>query len=262
MRVLITGASKGIGRATAIELAARGHEVVATARRAEDLANLKVAERIPLDVTNDVSVAGAIGQAGEVDVLVNNAGVIALGPVEAVPVARVAELFDVNVLGCLRMIGALVPAMRERGSGRVVNVSSVVGRVTMPLNGVYGATKYAIEALSEALAFELGPFGVDVAVIEPGAVASGALDTPEVHDTVDRAYQALFAQVAFNDPMETATVAAAIADVVERDSGPLRVPVGAAAEGLLGARASMDDASLDAMLRSALGLDWTAEAIQ
>lgn len=258
-RVLITGTSKGIGRATAVELTSRGHEVIATARALDALEGLDVAMRLALDVTDEDSVRRAAEEAGAVDVLVNNAAELILGPVEAVPVARAAGLFDTNVLGVLRTVGAFVPGMRERGSGAVVNVSSVAGRVSLPLNGIYCATKYAVEALSEALRFELGPFGVRVALVEPGAVATGALDDPERHDTPSAAYAGLFSQLGFSGALATETVAVAVADVVEADDPPLRTAVGAAAEQLLGARSALGDTELDAMLRGALGLDWPAK---
>ena len=167
-RVLITGCSSGFGRAAAIELATRGHHVIATARRPDTLADLEVAERLVLDVTDDASVAACVAAAGDIDALVNNAGVSVSGPVEAVPLAEVRRLFETNVAGALRMMQAVVPAMRARRSGVVVNVSSVNGKVAQPLAGFYAATKHALEALSEALYFEVGHFDVRVVIIEPG----------------------------------------------------------------------------------------------
>ena len=177
-RILITGCSKGLGRATALELSRRGHEVVATARRPESLASLPVAARLALDVRDAASVRRAAAEAGRVDVLVNNAGEIAVGPLESIPFDEIQKLYDINVFGTLRTIQAFAPAMRERGSGTIVNISSVVGRLALPLTGIYASTKWAIEALSEALRIELGHFGVKVVVIEPGQVGTGALDAP------------------------------------------------------------------------------------
>ena len=138
-RVLITGCSTGIGRATAVELTKRGHEVVATARRPETLADLDVADRLALDVDDDASVASLRDAAGQVDVLVNNAGFEVSGPIEKVPLDEVRRMFETNVFGALRMIQAFLPAMRERGSGTIVNVSSVAGRAAAPLGALYSA---------------------------------------------------------------------------------------------------------------------------
>src|SRR5215470_14039128 len=124
-RVLITGCSSGIGRATAVELTKRGHDVIATARRPETLDDLDVAQRLALDVTSDASVAAAVAAAGEVDVLVNNAGIAIGGPIEKVPLDRAQALFDTNVWGALRMIQAIAPSMRARNGGAIVNVTSV-----------------------------------------------------------------------------------------------------------------------------------------
>ena len=261
-RVLITGCSKGIGRATARLLAAGGHEVVASARDLRSIEDLDVSARVALDVTDPGSVASAVAAAGELDALVNNAGEIALGPVEAVPIDEVRHLFDLNVFGQLRMVQAVVPQMRARGQGTIINLSSVVGRVTMPLNGVYGATKYAVEALSEALRFELAPFGVRVAVVEPGVVATGALEAPRAYAASDDAYGPLAAQIHSpgQEMLAPEQVAEAIADVIEADRSPLRRPVGSDAEALLAARAALDDDALDATLRQSLGIDWSADA--
>ncbi len=175
-RVLVTGASSGIGEATARALARRGHAVFAAGRREDRLAAL--AEREPgvtpvaMDVTDPASVAAAVDAIGDLDVLVNNAGFAAIGPVEAVDRDEVRRQFDTNVFGLLEVTRAVLPAMRRRGSGRIVNISSVVGRTTFPAMGVYGASKYAVEALSDALRAEVRPLGIDVIVVEPGFVRS------------------------------------------------------------------------------------------
>src|SRR5580658_1578070 len=169
-RAIVTGCSSGIGRATALELTVRGYEVIATARRHESIADLAVARALTLDVDSDESVAAAQATVGPVDVLVNNAGFGIEGPVEEVPLSEVRRAFETNFFGAARMIQAFVPAMRERGSGTVVNVTSVAGVVAAPLAGFYSATKFALEALSEALHLEVGHFGVKVLVVEPGSI--------------------------------------------------------------------------------------------
>jgi len=189
LNVLVTGASSGIGRATAIEFARRGHQVFAAARREEVLAGLAGAtpniRAVGLDVTDPDSVARAwskidasTGGAG-VDVLVNNAGFALAGPIEVLADADVRRQFDTNVFGLLTMTRTVLPAMRSRGSGRVINISSLVGRTTFPGMGVYGATKYAVEAVSDALRQEVARFGIRVVIIEPGFVATGLADAAD-----------------------------------------------------------------------------------
>ena len=168
-RILITGCSTGIGRASAIELTKRGHEVIATARRVDTLRDLDVAEKLALDVADEASVLEVTGGVGQLDALVNNAGVGLAGPIENVPLPDVQRAFDTNVFGAVRMIQAVVPRMAV-GSGVIVNVTSVSGKVSGPLSGYYAATKHALEAISDALHYETGHFGLRVVVIEPGAI--------------------------------------------------------------------------------------------
>lgn len=263
-RALITGCSTGIGRATAVELTARGHEVVATARRPATLDDLDVAVRLALDVDDDASVAAAVAAAGEVDVLVNNAGWEAGGPVERVPIDAVKAMFETNVFGLVRMVQALAPAMRERGTGTIVNVSSMAGRVAAPLNGLYAASKFAVEALSESLHYELGHFGVRVVVIEPGEIATDFGDNvrrfgedtapwDELRAEWDRASGVLGGGGPAPGPE---LVAAAIAEAVEAEDPPLRIPVGADAELVAAVRSANDDAAFEATMRATLGLTW------
>ena len=236
--ILITGASKGIGRATAVELARRGHRVIATARDPRALDGLDVDQRLRLDVTDQVSVDAAVAKAGEIDVLVSNAGVIFRAAVEASPAAEIERLYALNTVGAVRVTQAVLPQMRERKKGRLVFVSSVGGRTVFPGNAAYAATKWALEAFAEALAMELADFGIEVTLAEPGPVSSGALDDPAAYRLPDDPYAFLFARggspaATMISPEE---VAAALADLAERPSVPLRVPVGALAEKVLAAR--------------------------
>jgi NAD(P)-dependent dehydrogenase (short-subunit alcohol dehydrogenase family) len=182
--VLITGASAGIGRETAVLLAERGHHVIATARTFPALEQVRRTTKgrvdtIELDVTSQDSVdaakreiASLVGQQG-VDVLINNAAYTLTGPMEEVGDAELKAQFETNVFGPMRMVRTFVPQMRERGAGRIINISSVVGRLALPFFGPYNATKHAIEALSDSLRHELKPFGIDVVIIEPGAISTG-----------------------------------------------------------------------------------------
>ena len=172
-RVLVTGASKRIGRATVRELAVRGHDVVATARSLAALEDLPAAARLALDVTDQESVDAAFAAAGELDALISNAGETLRAPAESVPLTEVSRLFQLNTVGALRVAQAVLPGMRARGRGRLLFVSSITGRVVVPLGGAYAASKWALEALAEAIAIEAGHFGVKVTLLEPGAVSSG-----------------------------------------------------------------------------------------
>ena len=263
MRAIVTGAGSGIGAATARVLADRGHQVVATARRLESLDDLHgMAARLALDVTDEASVAACLADAGEIDVLVNNAGISETGPLESYPHDVLVKMFETNVFGPMRMIRALVPAMRERRSGVVVNVTSVEGRVAAPLSGAYCGTKHALEAMSESLALEVGHFGVRVVIVEPGYIAPG-MRNPVRHGE-DSTYAELRAQWSGTDetlvgaggrpPPEL--VGMAIADATEDPATPLRVPVGADAEIILATRAQQDDATFLATMRQVLGLTW------
>lgn len=240
--VLITGASKGIGRATAAEFARRGYRVVATARDPRSLADLDVDRRLALDVTDPASIATAIEAAGEIDVLLANAGVIFYAAVEAIPVDRFAELFDLNTLGALRVAQAVLPAMRAQSRGRLLFMSSVVGRIVIPPGAAYQATKWALEALVESLAIEVAPFGIEAALLEPGAVSTGALDDVTRYALPDDPYKGLGGSGV--DPAQMITpeeVAAAVVDAAESEPLPLRVPIGDMARTVLAARRAAPD---------------------
>jgi NAD(P)-dependent dehydrogenase (short-subunit alcohol dehydrogenase family) len=263
MRVLITGCSTGFGRCAAIEIAKRGHAVVATARRPETLADLDVEQTLALDVDRDDSVAAAVAAAGEVDVLVNNAGWAADGPVEKVPLDDVRRMFETNFFGAVRMIQALAPGMRERRRGTIVNVSSVSGRVAPPLGGFYAASKFALEGLSETLHYELGHFGVRVVIVEPGYFQSSfrdnstryGVDSPP-YDELERIWSGSDEKLVGGERPGPEIVGSAIADAAEGLRPELRWPVGGDAEMVTKARASMDDAAFEASMRSLLKLDW------
>jgi NAD(P)-dependent dehydrogenase (short-subunit alcohol dehydrogenase family) len=181
--ILVTGAASGIGREAALRLAAAGHRVLVGDRRPDPLAELADTaagrlEPLPLDVADADSVEAVrveverrTGGHG-LDVLVNNAGYALPGPLEVLSDADLRAQFDTNVFGMLAVTRAFLPCMRTRGAGRVVNIGSIMGHITMPLLGAYIASKYAVGALTETLRMELAPFGVRVVLVEPGAVRS------------------------------------------------------------------------------------------
>ena len=236
--VLITGASKGIGRAIAVELADRGHRVIATARRPETLADLPVDRRLRLDVTDQESVDQAIRAAGDIDVLVSNAGETVRAPLESVPLAEFERLFQLNTVGALRVAQGVLPAMRERGAGHLVFISSIQGRVALPLIGPYGASKWALEALAETLAIETGHFGIAVSIVEPGVVSSGGAERARVFLAENDPYAPLYEALGAlrGESVTPQEVAAAVADTIEKPEPPLRVPVGEPATRILRAR--------------------------
>lgn len=176
--VLITGCSSGIGYATAERLAADGWKVYATARKPETLSGLKEkgCETLALDVTEEASMSAAvdtvIAAEGAVGVLVNNAGYSQSGAVESVPIDQIRRQFETNVFGLIRMCQLALPGMRQQRWGKIVNLGSMGGRLTFPGGGLYHATKYAVEAISDALRFEVRGFGVDVILIEPGLIVT------------------------------------------------------------------------------------------
>ena len=181
--VLITGCSSGIGRAAAVSLHDAGLRVYATARRVDTLADLasRGIATLALDVTDETSMAEAVAaveaDAGSVGTLVNNAGYGLYGPVEQVPMAEVRRQLETNFFGLVRLTQLVLPGMRRRRGGRILNVSSMGGRATLPGGAFYHASKYAVEAFSDALRMEVAQFGIEVVLIEPGPVKTPWTDT-------------------------------------------------------------------------------------
>ena len=247
--VLITGCSSGIGRATARAFLAADWQVFATARTVDDLADLEEAgcETLALDVTDPEAVASAVEEtvdiAGSIDCVVNNAGYAQMGPLEDVATVDLHRQFDVNVYGPHRLTRAALPHMRAQGEGRIINVSSVVGRISLPGAGAYAGSKHALEAMSDALRGEAEEFGIDVVVVEPGPVEtnfSDRVDDELPEDERTPAYESLYelydeAQLIgggsggpfASDPDD---VAAAILDAATSPEPPARYPVGPIAQ--------------------------------
>ena len=172
--VLITGCSTGIGRDLVQQLKRANHTVVATARQIEALVDLPADLKLPLDVAQPESIAVAVEitlqHFGRIDVLVNNAGYAVPGAIEEISDERLQQLFDVNVFGAVRMLRAVLPIMRQQRAGRIINLSSIAGRFAAPVDGLYSASKFALEALSDALRLEVLPYGIHVVLIEPGPI--------------------------------------------------------------------------------------------
>src|SRR5262245_26640685 len=269
--VLITGCSSGIGHATAECLAGAGWPVYATARRPESIADL--AERgchtLPLDVTDEGSMRDAVSAVekdeGAIGVLVNNAGYSQSGAIEGVPMERVRTQFETNVFGLLRMCQLALPGMRGQGWGRIVNVSSMGGRLTFPGGGAYHATKHAVEALSDAMRYEVRGFGVDVVVIEPGLIktqfgetAAGSIgDAGEQSDDPYAPFNAAVAAAtegAYEGPLRRLgggpeTVARAIERAISARRPRTRYKVTPSARLILAQRRLLSDRAWDAFMR-------------
>jgi len=255
--VLITGTSRGIGLATALAFGRAGHPVHATMRNPSqfpELAQTAEREKLPIsvstmDVDSDQSVRDTVTriqeQHGPIDVLVNNAGVAQSGGIEEIPLAKFRAVMETNYFGALRCIQALVPHMRQRRSGSIINVSSIAGRIACPPLGPYTASKWALEALSEVLAAEMKTFGVRVALVEPGII-----DTAMAREVEARTDHSIYRQPAriaalfeasLRNPVPPSLVAAKILEIVEKGTWQLRHPVGPDAVPFLQWRNQMTD---------------------
>ncbi len=269
--VMVTGCSSGIGRATALHLANLGWEVFATARRREAILDLEAfgCRTLGLDVTDERSMCDAVRAVeeaeGAVGVLVNNAGYSQSGAVEAVPLERVRAQFETNLFGAIRLAQLVLPGMRAQRWGRIVNVSSMGGRLVFPGGGIYHASKYALEAVSDALRFEVQAFGIGVVVVEPGLIRTrfcdAAVDTmtcvatespyAAFHDAVARATKesyakGLFARLAGAPEDVARTIARALAARRPR----ARYTVAPSAKLLIAQRRALPDRAWDRLLRT------------
>jgi NAD(P)-dependent dehydrogenase (short-subunit alcohol dehydrogenase family) len=255
--IVISGASRGIGLATAVELARAGHHIIATMRNpagSPELGEQAAREKLPIrietmDVDSDESVKQAFSRIlaqGPVDVLVNNAGIERLGSIEEAPLSAFRTCMETNYFGALRCIQAVIRPMRERGSGVIINVTSVAGKISASPFGPYTASKFALEAVSETLAQELRAFGVRVAIVEPGIIDTRMarnieqLGNSKVYPQVRR-IAALFAGTFAAGAGQPQVVGQKVREIIESGTWQLRHPVGPDAEPFLAWRNSMND---------------------
>jgi NAD(P)-dependent dehydrogenase (short-subunit alcohol dehydrogenase family) len=270
--VLITGCASGFGKLAALHFANQGDTVFATMRdtsRGADLA--REAESLPIeilqiDVNDDASVAAGVQQvvdkAGRIDVLVNNAGIGHRGPIEETDDAEAKEVFETNFFGALRMTRAVVPQMRKQGGGRIINVSSLAAVVTPPFDGIYSASKKALEAASEALYYEVSPFGIKVSCVEPGGFQTNIENTRRVSRRFTEGSPYLDRSQRFEESLTRLPAAAARGDaqqvadliynVAQEEKPKLRYLVGQDAEMIGGLRHQLDDEQFEQTMRQAL----------
>jgi len=245
----ITGCSTGFGRELAKAVLTRGERVVATARKVEEVQDFEesgpeLARAVRLDVTDPEEVSGAVDAAldafGRIDVLVNNAGYGSMGGVEEISDEEIRRQFEVNVFGVLNITRAVLPHMRERRQGHIINISSVGGFVGVPGFGIYNGTKFAVEGISEALALETEPLGIHITIVEPGAFrtdwAGRSLAPPpaidDYRETVGQTREYISNENG-NQQGNPRLAAEAMISAVEADEPPLRLPLGDDALGMI-----------------------------
>jgi short-subunit dehydrogenase len=274
--VLISGCSSGIGAATAEVLVRAGHTVYATARQVETLADLEAlgCHPLSLDVTSEDSMTSAVkaveAQHGQVGTLINNAGFGEYGPIEESDLGLVRDMFETNVFGLARLSQLVLPAMRRSRSGRIINIGSMGGRITFPVGGFYHATKYAVEAISDALRVEVKPFGIDVILVEPGLIRTNfenrVNEGLEVHAARPESETAYADLLAANEKTTTGSyangflstgpesVAAVIMRAVETTRPRSRYVVTPAARAMINLRRFGGDRVWDRTMRKRFGL--------
>ncbi|MEV7010630.1 oxidoreductase [Streptosporangium sp. NPDC051022] len=270
---LVTGASSGIGAAAARRLKDAGFVVYAAARRVDRMSSLKETgiEVLSLDVTDEASVSAAVKtiaeRSGRLDVLVNNAGYGSYGAIECTPLDEARNQFEVNLFGLARLTQLLLPLMREQGGGTIINVSSMGGKLVSPLGGWYHASKYAVEALSDALRMETAPFGIRVVIVEPGSIRTqwGTIAADHVRSSArSTPYEGMADQVAMNlaassEPTaRTASdpdvVGLAIARIAQTRRPRTRYRVGLGATPMVFLRWLLPDRAFDSLVRRAFGV--------
>ena len=268
-QILITGSNSGFGKLAALSLARKGHHVVATMRnlsKGQDLLDLAEKEQLSLetkqlDVTNPESIASCIEHPEEIDVLINNAGFEVQAAIEQIDDELMLQQLETNVFGPLRTMRAVIPAWSSRGSGVIVNVSSIAGRVASPYSGAYSASKYALEALSEAAHFEVSQLGIRIHLIEPGRFQTGFFDNiirPESwtgspqEQRAQEFRESLTSLDGNGERPDPQLVADAIVDAATNPSAPFRKLVGGDAELIDATKTSMSFEEFEATMRSAI----------
>lgn len=264
--VLITGASSGMGRATAVYLAQEGYRVYAASRTPQKLEGLHD-DIIPLliDITDSASIQKALSEIAQVDVLINNAGYGLVATVEEVAEEEMLSQFDVNVFGVMRLCKAVIPKMRTQGSGVIINISSFLGKIGLPLLTFYNASKYAVEGITDSLRYELRDFGIRVHSVMPGFFdtnfARENLVTNEMTLSEQSAYAPMVSALApvivaqINSGNDASEVAEMIRDIIEDDNAPARQTAGDKARKFIPMRRELSDEDFERRVRAYYGLE-------
>lgn len=267
---LVTGASSGIGMATALELHAKGFVVYGAARRTDKMLSLSETgiHTVSLDVTDEASISSCVSailkKEGRIDVLVNNAGYGSYGAIEDVPMEEARRQLDVNLFGLARMTQLVLPSMREKKFGRIVNISSMGGKFSMPFGGWYHATKFAVEGFSDSLRMEVAPFGIDVIVVEPGAIQTdwGTIAAENLKQSsakgayaaqASRVANALMKMYTGNSLTKPERIAATIGVAVTARKPKTRYLVGYAARPSVFLKRMVSDRTFDKILQKIMG---------
>jgi NAD(P)-dependent dehydrogenase (short-subunit alcohol dehydrogenase family) len=264
--VLVTGASSGMGKETALALIRAGYEVYGAARRVNQMADIEAAggHSLELDITEEKAIASVVTHievaSGGVDILINNAGYGCYGAVEDVPLEEARRQFEVNLFGLAQITQLVLPGMRKRGYGKIVNISSIGGKIYMPMGAWYHASKHALEGFSDALRFEARPFGIDVIIIEPGliqthwsGIATGNMLTHSggtAYESAARKTTEMFQGLKGSDPRKVARI---IVKAVTARKPRSRYAVGKYARPLLTLRRILPDRSYEWLLRKRIG---------
>jgi len=266
LKVLVTGASRGMGRATALLLAESGYRVYAASRRPEELRELHD-RLVPLyvDLRDPRSVRDLLAGTGTVDVLVNNAGYGLVSTVEELDEAQMREQFEINLFGVLRMCREVIPGMRRQGSGVIVNISSFLGKIGLPLLTCYNASKYAVEGITDSLRYELRPFGIRVHSVMPGFFDTCFARSNLVVNPATVASESPYAPLAGHlapkivaqinngdDPQEVARI---IAEIIEDPDSPARRAAGEKARYFIPMRRELEDEDFEERVRDYYGLE-------
>ena len=269
--VIITGCSSGIGLETAAAFGRRGDNVVAGVRRKESIPTVMehcagiAVEAVRLDVTDAASITTVVESAvdghGSIEVLVNNAGIGSIGAIEDTPEAVYRQVFETNVFGTLAMIKAVLPSMREAGGGTIVNVGSIVGRVAVPFQGVYSASKHAIEAITDSLHYEISRFGIRTRVVEPGRIPTAfpsnliSERAPDVspYRPLNREWEAGWSTMPGRETLATAEEVADVIVAAIGESSSRHLPVGDDSRLLIEQRESMSPEAFETYLRQITG---------
>lgn len=268
--VLITGASSGIGKATAQKLLDEGYVVYASARQIDKLKNLEArgAKILELDVTQDESMRSGVDriirESGRIDILINNAGYGSYGALEDIPIEEARHQFEVNVFGLGRLTQLVLPHMRKHSFGKIVNITSVGGKIYEPLGGWYHASKFAVEGLSDCLRLELKPFGIDVIIVEPGpiktewgSIAIKKLIKTSGHTAYAKAAQAGAKLLALANDAKVASepeiIANTISKALKSKQAKARYPAGTGAKLLVAVRKFASDAVMNRFMQFIIG---------